>query len=121
MFAKSRQLPRLAVVHFLVRLIAETEQVPFAVGALRIVLSRPNVMHSCRLNFSAVSLTLAAKVSVSPQDPLAQLNPAPVTAAVVKVCFACHGLATSIVQAKQKARTSKQHAFPLRAFTGPGS
>ena len=119
MLAKSRQLPRLAVVHPLVRLIAETKQVPFAIRSLRIVFSWPDMMHSSRLNQLAVSLAFAAKIPIPPQDLLAQINPASVTAAVVKSCFTHHGLATSIVRIKQKAGASNNTQI-LRIITGSG-
>ena len=80
--ARSGQLAAAAVVHGVVRRLAERNQIPSLPGKLGVILSRPDVVHMAGLLASSVSLRPLASVAGLAEDALAE--PEPAAAGVIK-------------------------------------
>lgn len=64
-------------MHSVMVLCAQRNQVPVGIPILRILIRRPAMVNNaCRLRDRLVSAALAAKVLISPKDPLPLVQPA---------------------------------------------
>ena len=65
--AQRRQFVSHPVMHGLMALLAQRDQIPETPGILRVVLSGPDVMHIAGLDLSAVPQVFTASISIPPQ------------------------------------------------------
>ena len=74
--AERRKIMRQTIVHRVMLLTGQAEQVPRTPGVFGVILRGPDVMHGRSLNRAAKPCRLTALVPVAPQDAAPQFSPA---------------------------------------------